>query len=144
MYRSLAETIDSFSEGLKECNRPEDRKLIGDYLAALAPLLARTLLGEDILKDLPNIERLFGHTWVIDIKPFEKAFEHWSNFKEKYTETVLSGMTVNERLFALGLQDDFDKSCNSSDEKRLREILRQAKVHEASISQIVSKYLKNG
>jgi hypothetical protein len=77
MYRSLAETIDSFSEGLKECNRPEDRKLIGDYLAALAPLLARAVLGEDILKDLPDIDRLFGHTWVIDIKPFKKAFEHW-------------------------------------------------------------------
>jgi hypothetical protein len=85
MYKKLAETIDSFSKGLIECNRPEDRKLVGDYLAALAPLLARAVLGEDISKNLPDIERLFGHTWIKDIKPFEKAFEHWREFKEEYS-----------------------------------------------------------
>jgi hypothetical protein len=52
-------------------------------------------------------------------------------------------MSVNQRLVALELQDDFDTSCHSSDEKRLREILRQAKVDEASINQMVKKYLKN-
>ena len=81
MYRSLTVTIKSFSEGLKECNRPEDRRLISDYLAALAPLLTLTVLGEDISKALLHIERLFAHTWAIDIKPFEKAFEYWRNFK---------------------------------------------------------------
>jgi hypothetical protein len=142
MHRKLAETINSFSNGLIACNRPEDRKLVGDYLGALAPLLARAVLGEDISKTLPDIERLFGHTLIIDVKPFEKAFEHWRDFKEEYTNAGLSGMTVNERLSALGLQSDFDQACRSNDEKKAREILQKAKVDDASINQIVKKYLK--
>jgi len=144
MYRNLAETINAFSKGLEKCNRPEDRKLINDYLANLAPLLASAVVGDDILRELPKIDRLFGHTWIKDIRPFESAFDHWQDFKEEYSEAVLSGMTVNERLFALGVLDDFDKSCKAKDEKRIREILKQAKIDEASIQQTVDKYIKNG
>ena len=144
MYRNLAETIIAFSKGLENCHRPEDRKLIADYLAALAPLLAGAVIGDDILRELPNIDRLFGNTWIIDIKPFESAFEYWQNFKEEYTEAVFSGMTVNERLYALGLLDDFDNSCNAKDEKQIREILKKAKVDETSIQQTVDKHINKG
>jgi hypothetical protein len=143
MYRNLAETINSFSKGLEDCHCSEDRKLISDYLAALAPLLAGAVIGDNILRELPNIDRLFGHTWIIEIKPFESAFELWQNFKEEYTEAVLSGMTVNERLYALDVMDDFDNSCNAKDEKQTRGILKQAKVDEESIQQTVDKYIKN-
>jgi hypothetical protein len=62
MHRTLAETIECFHEGIARSKRPEDRALAKDYLASLAPLLARATLGTDILRDLSTIDRLFGHT----------------------------------------------------------------------------------
>ena len=84
MFRGLAETIESFSRAAGESSRPEDRRLAADYLAALAPVLARAVLGQSILDDLAKIERLFGNTWLIDQAPFEDAFARWRSFKEEY------------------------------------------------------------
>lgn len=82
----LAETIQSFEQGCERCNRPEDKKLASDYLSALAPLLAKTVLGQEILQDISAIDRLFGNTWIVDVKPFEEAFTNWDNFKQQYEE----------------------------------------------------------
>jgi len=48
----------------------------------------------------------------------------------------LTGMTVNERLFASGLLDEFDKVKNN-DKSRARLILRWLEVDEPSINKIV-------
>ena len=85
----LAETIQSFERGSENCHRPEDRKLASDYLSALAPLLAKAVLGQDILQDISSIERLFGNTWIVDAKPFEEAFTNWADFKRQYEERAL-------------------------------------------------------
>jgi len=49
----------------------------------------------------------------------------------------LNGMTVNERLFASGLMDEFEKA-KLQDKKRAREILTLLDVDKASIEKIVS------
>jgi hypothetical protein len=49
----------------------------------------------------------------------------------------LNGMTVNERLFASGLVDEFDKA-KLHDKRRAREILMLLDVDKASIEKIVS------
>lgn len=49
-------------------------------------------------------------------------------------ETDLSGMTVNERLFALGTLDDFNAACARSDLATLRQLLELAEVDESSIA----------
>ena len=49
----------------------------------------------------------------------------------------LDGMTVNERLFATGLIDEFDKA-RLQDKRRAREILSLLNVDKASIDKIVS------
>ncbi len=41
MHRTLAEAIDSLDRGTRVSTRPEDRRLLIEYLGALAPLLAR-------------------------------------------------------------------------------------------------------
>src|SRR5688572_20315395 len=128
MHRTLAETIESFSRGIERSTRPEDRKLAADYLAALASLLARATLGESILRDLGTIERLFGQTWIIESAPFEEAFEKWRTFKAEYERWALSGMTVNERLHAVGLLEAFDAACNSGDVHKARKLLLTAHV----------------
>jgi hypothetical protein len=48
----------------------------------------------------------------------------------------LSGMTVNERLFASGLMDEFDK-VKATDKKSAKEILRWLSVDEPSIENIL-------
>jgi hypothetical protein len=141
MHRTLAETIESFSRGIEGSKRPEDRKLAADYLAALAPLLARATLGENILRDLGTIERLFGQTWIIDFAPFEEAFEKWRAFKAEYEQWAASGMTVNERLHAFGLAELFDEACKSRDVERVRELLRAVHVDEPSIQKILQQLL---
>jgi hypothetical protein len=140
MHRTLAETIESFSRGIERSKRPEDRKLAADYLAALAPLLARATLGESILRDFATIERLFGQTWIVESAPFEEAFEKWRAFKAEYERWAVSGMTVNERLHAVGLLEAFDEACNSRDVDTVRELLLKVHVDESSIQTILSKY----
>jgi len=136
----LAETILEFEQGIKESNRPEDRKLATDYLSALAPLLAEAVVAKDIFYDLASIERLFGNTWLIDQQPFEKAFEKWRAFRDQYETMSLSAMTVNERLVALNLMEEFDKAIELKNEKKIREILERAKVDNGSIESIVLKF----
>jgi hypothetical protein len=137
MYRSLAETIESLVEGIRVSNRPEDRKLGHDYLAALAPLLAAAVLGKDILRELPEIERLFGNTWLIDESPFRSALARWRQFRREYEESALSAMTVNERLAALGTMESFDRARAARDNSEMERLLTQARVDTASIRKII-------
>lgn len=139
MYRALAESIDAFSRGIAESNRPEDRKLAADYLAALAPLLARATLGEDILKDLATVDRLFGHTWIIDVGPFKHAFDKWTIFRSEYTQHAVAGMTVNERLSAVGRLHEFEAARQSRDRDAVRRLLLEVHVEEASIQTILEQ-----
>ena len=139
MYRTLAEAIESFSRGIARSKRPEDRKLAADYLAALAPLLARATLGETILRDLGTVDRLFGETWIIESEPFEEAFEKWRAFKVEYERWAMSGMTTNERLSALGLLGAFDDACRSRDTAMARALLSKTHLDEPSIQAIVDQ-----
>lgn len=136
----LAETILEFTKGIKESNRPEDRKLASDYLSALAPLLAKSVIAENIFNDISAIEHLFGNTWLTDQQPFETAFKKWWEFKKQYEKMSLSAMTVNERLVVLGLSDAFEEACAKKNENKIREILKAVLVDEESISSIVLKY----
>ena len=139
MHRALAESISEFHAGLMRTNRAEDRSTASTYLAALAPLLARATLGEDILRDIPTIERLFGHTWLIDVHPFESAFSRWREFVAEYSRQALGGMTVNERLAAMNLLDDFDTASKRHDTAAIRDILRRIYLDESSIDAILRR-----
>lgn len=139
MYRALAESIEHFSRGIAKSNRPADRKLGADYLAALAPLLARATLGEDILKDFDAVDRLFGKTWIVDVAPFKDAFDKWAVFKSEYTQHAVSGMTVNERLYAIGKTDEFDAARQSRDRDAVRQLLLDVYVDEPSIQKILEQ-----
>ena len=90
MHRELANTIKLLERGIERSNRPEDRKLAADYLAALAPALASAVLGDDILPRLKDIDRLFGHSWLIDPTPFEDAFNSWRKFRSEYESFSLA------------------------------------------------------
>lgn len=47
IYRPLAEAIEALSASVERSTHPEDRKIVTDYLAVLAPILAKATLGQD-------------------------------------------------------------------------------------------------
>ena len=98
MHRALAQAIELFETGLANCHRSEDRKIIERYLAELGPILAAAVLGHDIQNRLPQVERLFGHSWLIDQEPFVSAFAKWREFKAEHEKLAVHGTTVNKRL----------------------------------------------
>jgi hypothetical protein len=139
MHDTLAKCILAFDIGLTECHRSEDRALVSTYLAALARVLAKCSVGSDVLGDLQSIERLFGNSWVIDEKPFAAALNYWREFKNAYERLSLGVMTVNERLFALHLLDEFEAAKDSNNTVHMKTLLRRIYVEEQSIEAILHK-----
>jgi hypothetical protein len=85
---TLAEAVVLLSRGAETTNEPEDRMLVVRYLSHLAPLLAEAVLERDIREEIEGVERLFGHTWLIDQSPFLPAFEKWRQFRDEYERSV--------------------------------------------------------
>jgi hypothetical protein len=67
---------------------------------------------------------------------FKKIFDSWK-FEQINKIEGLGGMTVNERLFASGLMDEFD-NWKTNDKTRAKQILRWLKVDESSIEKIIN------
>jgi hypothetical protein len=76
---------------------------------------------------------------MIDAAPFEAAFAKWRAFKSEYTQWAVSGMTVNERLHAVGRLDAFDAARRSGDRHAVKELLRSVYVDDASIQRILEE-----
>ncbi len=136
-YRALAETIEIFESS--DCSRAEDRAVIERYLAALAPALAHAVLGQTIIAEIQEIDRIFGHTWLKDAVPFNEAFAKWREFRDEYLPFAVRGMTVNERLHAFGLLDAYDRAAGVHDVSAIRQILESVYVDADSIENIVSR-----
>ena len=138
MYRALAETVELFEAGLASCHRSEDRAVVDNYLAALAPILAGAVLGKDVLARIKQVERLFGQTWLIDQSPFEPALSKWREFRQEYERFVVRGMTVNERLHAFSLLESYDQAEANKNIKEIERILKAVHVDDDSIENIVA------
>ena len=50
------------------------------------------------------------------------------------------GMTVNERLYASGKMDEFDRAVEEKNAKRVKAILKEVEVDEASIDFTLKEY----
>ena len=143
MLDALANCILKIEHGVRTTNRPKDRVIGEKFLATLAPILAATELQSTELKDLDTFERLVGHSFLVDPGPFGTFYEDWKSFRAQCERLVVSGMTVNERLFALGLLDAFDQFVDAKDWEECRSILRRAHIGEDNVDAIVNKH-KNG
>jgi molecular chaperone GrpE (heat shock protein) len=51
-----------------------------------------------------------------------------------------SGMTVNERLYASGKMDEFDRAIEEKNKEKVKAILMEVQVDEASINDILKEY----
>lgn len=137
VHRALAEAVELFEA--TPCHRAEDRAVVQRYLSALAPVLAHAVLGKDVLDEIRQVERLFGHTWLLDPAPHEAAFAKWRAFRDEYERFVVRGMTVNERLHAFSLVEDYDRAVASRDVTAIKRILSTVHVDEPSIGKILAR-----
>ena len=126
-------------DGLRRCTRPEDRSVVADYLGCLAPMLGKVVLGATVLDRIQEMDRRLGQTWVTDVAPFERGLARYADFKAEYERFVLGGMTVNERLHALGLTEQADSARAAGDAETLRGLLRRALVPESDIESAIAK-----
>lgn len=62
---------------------------------------------------------------------------------KKYSETELKGMTVNERLFSLGLMDQFEGAAKVRNRQRMIEVLLQCAFSQDQSEQTTDAVLKN-
>jgi hypothetical protein len=58
------------------------------------------------------------------------ALEKWQTFRAEYERWAVSGMTVDERLHALGLLPELDRARRARDAVVARRILARAHVDE--------------
>lgn len=144
MLNPLANCILKIEHGVKTSSRPEDRVLGERFLATLAPIMAAAELGSNELKDLDTFERLVGHSFLVSPEPFGSYYEDWKEFRQQCERLVVSGMTVNERLFGLGLLDAFDQFVAAKEWDECRSILRRAHVGDSNVEAIIDKHKNNG
>ncbi len=62
---------------------------------------------------------------------------------KKPTDTELQGMTVNERLFAMGLLDQWDGAAKARDRDRMIQILGQCALSQEQCAQTTDAVLMN-
>ena len=138
-YRALAQVIELLQSA--ECTDAQDKALQSHYLAALAPLLASVVLGNDILSDIPRVEATITAVPLHGHDGYESAIDKWREFRDEYQRFAARAMTVNERLYAFGLMERYDRAVSSRDVTALANILREVYVDDSAINPIVTKVL---
>jgi hypothetical protein len=126
---------------LNETHQAEDRRIYEMYLAYSGVILAKIVQGQGIGDDIDSMEHLFGNTWLKDKKSYSQAYSSWDEFKQLLTQSI-HGMTVNERLFNLGLMDEFDKAVEKDSESLLRVVLSKCFLSEDNILAIIKQQLR--
>jgi len=138
---ALADFISEVRRLNADTHEAEDRQIYGRYLSEAATILAKVIRDEPIGDDVASMDRLFGNTWLKDDQAYRQAYTAWDRYKGLLIQSI-QGMTVNERLFSLGLLDEFDSAASQGDESHLRAILCKCFLGEDNIQKIIDTHLK--
>jgi hypothetical protein len=118
----MAEFILEIESLARNTNYAEDRPIYERFLSYSAIIISKLVKDKPIGDDISTMEKLFGNSWLKENESYSKAYEAWDKFKELFVRSI-HGMTVNERLFNLGLLDEFDAAVAKKDVERLRVVL---------------------
>ena len=140
---ALARFISATEQHAGSTNEAEDRPLYDNLLAKAAVIMAKLEQDQPIDDDVGTTERLFGHTWFKDEEAYTRIYTEWDTFKGLLTQSI-HGMTVNERLFLLGLLEEFDEAVAEQDEPRLRAVLFKCLLDEDNVEATIKQQLKKG
>ncbi len=137
----MAEFILVLESLARNTNYAEDRPIHERLLSYSAIILSKLVKEQPIGDDISAMEKLFGNSWFKDDVSYSKAYQAWDKFKELFVRSI-HGMTVNERLFNLGLLDDFDAAVAKKDESNIRAVLFKCFLDEKNIEAIIESELK--
>ena len=126
---------------LEECYDTEDRRIFEMFLERAGVILAKVNQDQNYENDVDTMERLFGNTWLKDGEAYSKAYATWDEFKRLLTQSI-HGMTVNERLYTLGLIDEFDIAVEQKNDSKLRAVLSKCFLTDANIQTIIDQKIK--
>jgi len=138
---TMSEFILEIESLAQKTTYAEDRPIYEKLLAQSAKLIAKLINKQPIGDDIASMERLFGNTWFKDTTSYSKAYGAWDRFKELFSRSI-HGMTVNERLFNLGLLNEFDAAVAKKDKARLRAVLFKCFLDEENIQAIIVSEIK--
>ena len=140
---ALACFISEMERQAGSTHEAEDRPLYDKFLAKAAIIVAKVEQDQPIGEDVATTERLFGHTWFKDEQAYTRIYEEWDTFKGLLRQSI-HGMTVNERLFSLGLLQEYDQAVSERDEPRLRGVLFKCFLGDDNVEAIIKQQLKKG
>jgi hypothetical protein len=139
---ALARFISEMEQQAGSAHEAEDRPLYDKFLAKTAIIVAKVEQEKPIGDDLATMERLFGHTWFKDEDAYTRIYTKWDTFKGLLTQSI-HGMTINERLFSLGLLDEFDEAVAKHDEPRLRGVLFKCFLTNDNVEAIIRQQMQD-
>ena len=131
-------TMEQLADSTSEA---EDKPLYEKFLSEATIIIAKVEQGRPIGNDVAAMERRFGHTWFKDKNAYNLIYSEWDTFKGLLRQSI-HGMTVNERLFHLGLLDEFDSAVSVGDEPLLRAILFKCFLDNDNIEAIIIQQIK--
>ena len=136
MKHPINETLSVFKECRHRAVDPNDRSLLRQQIDALKSI--KSALGDStrMKYKIVSFEKLISAPWINDRLIFDRTYTAWNTFRESFASEV-GAMTVNERLWFLGLSDDYDESHNSP--TSMRAVLHAALLSEDNIEAIIQK-----
>ena len=82
---------------------------------ALGSLLLSWKSDSSTVVDLQvSVERFIGQTWIQNGEEHRQVYSLWTTFRNECLN-VISGMTMNERLYSFSLFERFDACLNEQD-----------------------------
>jgi hypothetical protein len=137
MEPPIDDTIRVLRDALREAQDESDKKLLKKQVAALEDIRTLLVKREGLRYRIEGFEKLISDPWMNDQKTFDRVYVAWSTFKHSYARTV-GGMTVDERLYFMGLLDEFD-ACKG-DPEAMRTVLRAAFLSPENIEAIIQNH----
>lgn len=138
---ALAEFVSVVHDLAEKTHEAEDRRIYDLYLSSVSVILEKVIHDKPIENDISSMERLFGNTWLQDGDAYLKAYSAWNDFKSLFTQSI-HGMTVNERLFVLGLLDEFDSASKRKSRCKMEQVLSKCFLTTENVQAIIENELK--
>jgi hypothetical protein len=141
---ALAHFISEVERQANSTHEANDRPLYDKFLSKSAIIMTKVEQNEPIGDYVSIMERLFGNTWFNDENAYTQIYSEWDLFKSLLEqEQSIHAMTVNERLYSLGLFEEFDTAVAVGDMPRLRALLSKCFLDNDDIETIIKQEIKD-
>jgi hypothetical protein len=136
MKAKIKDVISVFKRCRRQAEHPNDRLLLDKQIKALKGIRDSLSDTGTMRYQLVSFEKLLCDPWINNRTIFDEIYTAWDNFRAAYASEI-GGMTVNERLWVLGLMDDYEDSFGNP--TQMRSVLLAAFLSEENIDALIHK-----